>query len=57
LQTGLLFGLSLWIGSAFGVGMAREIGTVPVAFLAGAAVVVLGALGWREKLRRDDTLP
>lgn len=55
LQTGLLFGLSLWAGSAFGVGMARESGTVPATFLAGAVVVVLGALGWREKLRRDES--
>lgn len=54
LQTGLLFALSIWIGPAFGVGMARELGTVPATFLAGAAVVVLGALGWREKQRRDE---
>lgn len=54
LQTGLLFGLSLWAGSAFGVGMAREMGTVPVKFLTGAVVTVLVALAWREKLRRDE---
>ncbi len=54
LQTGLLFGLSLWAGSALGVGMARELGTMSITFLAGATVVVLGALGWREKLRRDE---
>ncbi len=55
-QAGVLFAVSLWIGSAFGVGMGRELGTVPWSFLAGAAVVVAGGLGWREKQRRDVAL-
>lgn len=53
-QTGVLFAVSLWVGSAFGVGMGRELGTVPWSFLIGAGLVVGGALAWREKQRRED---
>lgn len=53
-QTGVLFAVSLWIGSAFGVGMGRELGTVPWSFLIGAGLVVGGALAWREWQRRED---
>lgn len=55
-QAGVLFAVSIWIGSALGVGMGRELGTVPWSFLIGATVVVAGGLGWREKQRRDVAL-
>jgi cytochrome c oxidase cbb3-type subunit 2 len=54
-QIGVLFAVSLWIGSALGVGMGRELGTVPWSFLIGAGVVVGGALAWRETQRRSDS--
>lgn len=52
-QTGVLFAVSLWIGSAFGEGMGRELATIPWSFLLGAGVVVGGGLAWREKQRRQ----
>ncbi len=48
----LLLGVAGWIGSGMGIGMARDLGTVPYAFLAAAslvAVVALGGIGRSER--------
>lgn len=42
----LLFGVAGWVGSGMGIGMARDLGTVPYAFLAIASAVAAFGL-WR----------
>ena len=43
-RAALLFGVAGWLGSALGVGMAQDLHRIPLAFLIGAATVVLAAL-------------
>lgn len=43
-RAAVLFAVAGWIGSGLGIGMARDLGTVPYAFLAIASVTTAGAL-------------
>ena len=43
-QAGLVFAISGWIGSTLGIGMANDLGRVPLLFWALAAVVLLGGV-------------
>lgn len=43
-RSAVLFGLAGWIGSGLGIGMARDLGTVPYAFLAVASVATVVGL-------------
>ncbi len=47
----LVFGISLWLGSTMGVGMAEELNRVPWTFVLGAGIVVCVGLGWRQQQR------
>lgn len=39
-RAGLLYGIAGWLGSALGVGMAQDLGTIPRSFLAATGVVL-----------------
>lgn len=43
----LVFALAGWVGSALGIGMAQDLGRIPVAFVVTAGAAIVGALGWR----------
>jgi cbb3-type cytochrome oxidase cytochrome c subunit len=43
----LVFAVAGWGGSAFGIGMAQDLGQIPVGFIAAAALTVALALPWR----------
>jgi cytochrome c oxidase cbb3-type subunit 2 len=45
----VVFAVAGWIGSALGIGMAQDLATVPVGFVAIAVVAVAVALMWRTR--------
>jgi len=58
-QAGWLYAIAGWIGSAMGIGMAQNLGHVPVAFVvaAGAAVLLPTPMGTALLRRREFVLP
>jgi cytochrome c oxidase cbb3-type subunit 2 len=52
----LVFAVAGWVGSALGIGMAQDLATVPVGFVAAATAVVGLALAWRARPRTATTL-
>lgn len=47
----LVLGVSLWLGSSMGIGMAEELHRVPWTFVLGSGVVICVGLGWRQQQR------
>ncbi|MDQ8202255.1 hypothetical protein [Pelagicoccus sp. SDUM812003] len=50
-RAGMLFALAGWVASGMGIGMARDLSTIPVGFLAAAVVVGLASLYGLKRLR------
>lgn len=46
----LVFGVAGWVGSALGIGMAQDLNHIPPGLIAGAALLLIVALGWRMRV-------